>query len=78
MDNATLRRFYSLHFLLPFLIRAIVVVHLAALHNSGSSNPLGVGFNPDKISFSPYFSAKDMVGACVLLFIFRGVCFFSP
>lgn len=55
MDNASLTRFFSLHFILPFVILFLVVIHLFFLHNKGSNNPLGVDPNIDKIIFNPYF-----------------------
>ena len=59
VDNATLNRFFSLHYLLPFLIAAVVVIHMAAVHIDGSNNPLGIASHIDKISFFPYFFIKD-------------------
>ncbi len=69
VDNATLTRFFSLHFLIPFLIAAASAVHLLFLHQTGSSNPLGVSRDFDKISFNPYFTIKDFAGIIFLLFI---------
>ena len=66
VDNATLTRFFTLHFLLPFIITAIVIIHLLFLHQTGSNNPLGINRNNDKISFHPYFSYKDIVGFIIL------------
>ena len=66
VDNATLTRFFALHFLLPFLITAIVGVHLLFLHQTGSNNPLGVNSNLDKVPFHPYFSFKDAIGFSLL------------
>lgn len=66
VDNATLTRFFTLHFLLPFIITAIVIIHLLFLHQTGSNNPLGINRNNDKISFHPYFSYKDTVGFIIL------------
>ena len=78
VDNATLNRFFSFHYLLPFLIAAVVVVHLLALHVDGSNNPLGISSNSDKISFHPYFTIKDLLGF-ILFFIFFGYfVFFNP
>nr|YP_009918091.1 cytochrome b [Serratella sp. Yunnan-2018]QLP88993.1 cytochrome b [Serratella sp. Yunnan-2018] len=62
VDNATLTRFFTFHFLLPFIVAAATMVHLLFLHQTGSSNPLGVNSNLDKIPFHPYFSFKDIVG----------------
>ena len=79
MDNATLSRFYSLHFLLPFVILALVTGHLIALHLTGSSNPLGISYSSDKIGFTPYFSSKDLLGFFFFLgIVFMVVCFFYP
>jgi ubiquinol-cytochrome c reductase cytochrome b subunit len=63
IDNATLTRFFTIHFLLPFIIIALIVVHLAFLHITGSNNPLGINSNFDKIPFHPFFSVKDLLGA---------------
>jgi ubiquinol-cytochrome c reductase cytochrome b subunit len=71
VDNATLNRFFSLHYLLPFLITGLVIVHLAAVHQDGSNNPLGISSKTDKISFFPYFFIKD-----TLSFIFFFTVFF--
>nr|ALO76659.1 cytochrome b [Ceratocanthus sp. CER01] len=62
VDNATLTRFFALHFLLPFILAALVMIHLLFLHQTGSNNPLGTNSNIDKIPFHPYFSFKDLVG----------------
>jgi len=70
INNATLTRFYSLHFLLPFVLIALVLFHLMFLHISGSSNPLGTNSNLDKISFHPFFSSKDILGFLVVLILF--------
>lgn len=67
VDNATLTRFFALHFLMPFLITALVGVHLLFLHQTGSNNPLGLNPNLDKVPFHPYFSSKDLVGFTVLM-----------
>nr|YP_011017556.1 cytochrome b [Himaloaesalus gaoligongshanus]QCU46390.1 cytochrome b [Himaloaesalus gaoligongshanus]WQF69245.1 cytochrome b [Himaloaesalus gaoligongshanus] len=67
VDNATLTRFFALHFLLPFIVTALVMIHLLFLHQTGSNNPLGVNSNIDKIPFHPYFSLKDIFGYLVML-----------
>lgn len=67
VDNATLTRFFSFHFLLPFIISAIVIIHLLFLHQTGSNNPLGINSNIDKIPFHPYFSLKDTVGFIIII-----------
>jgi len=70
VDNATLNRFFTFHFLIPFIIAAVVIIHLLFLHQTGSNNPLGLKSDSDKISFHPYFTIKDLVG---FLFILRGL-----
>lgn len=67
VDNATLTRFYSFHFLFPFIIIAITLIHLLFLHQTGSNNPLGINRNRDKIPFHPYFSYKDIFGFIIIL-----------
>nr|YP_001798517.1 cytochrome b [Sminthurus viridis]ABS82052.1 cytochrome b [Sminthurus viridis] len=67
VGNATLTRFFSLHFLLPFIISALVMIHLLFLHQTGSNNPLGLNSNGDKIPFHPFFSFKDIVGFLFML-----------
>nr|YP_009995296.1 cytochrome b [Gymnochthebius lividus]QNP09699.1 cytochrome b [Gymnochthebius lividus] len=69
VDNATLTRFFTLHFLMPFVITAMTMIHLLFLHQTGSNNPLGTNSNIDKIPFHPYFSMKDMFGFMMLLTI---------
>lgn len=70
INNATLNRFFSFHFILPFIILIIVILHLYFLHNTGSSNPLGTNRNLYKIPFHIYFSFKDLFGFILFLFIF--------
>nr|YP_009185799.1 cytochrome b [Atrecus affinis]ALO70356.1 cytochrome b [Atrecus affinis]ANJ70328.1 cytochrome b [Atrecus affinis] len=67
VDNATLNRFFTLHFLLPFIVAALVMIHLLFLHQTGSNNPLGINSNIDKIPFHPYFSFKDIFGFIIML-----------
>nr|ALO76685.1 cytochrome b [Alleculinae sp. ENSP01] len=67
VDNATLTRFFSFHFLLPFIVTAMVMVHLLFLHQTGSTNPLGMNSNIDKVSFHPYFSLKDALGFIIMV-----------
>lgn len=67
VDNATLTRFFSIHFLLPFIIAAITIVHLLFLHQTGSNNPIGINSNLDKISFHPFFTFKDILGFILML-----------
>nr|ARJ54749.1 cytochrome b [Statilia maculata]ASY97896.1 cytochrome b [Statilia maculata] len=66
VDNPTLNRFFTFHFVLPFIVAAVVMIHLLFLHQTGSNNPLGVNSNIDKIPFHPYFSFKDIVGFIIL------------
>nr|YP_009917443.1 cytochrome b [Roxasellana stellata]QLJ57883.1 cytochrome b [Roxasellana stellata] len=67
VDNATLSRFFSLHFVMPFMILFLVVIHLFFLHMTGSSNPLGLNSNLDKIPFHPFFSIKDIMGFSITI-----------
>nr|ABF00454.1 cytochrome b [Phoenicolacerta laevis] len=78
VDNATLTRFFTLHFMLPFLIMGASMVHLLFLHETGSNNPTGLNSNVDKIPFHPYFSYKDLLGALVLLASLLSLALFSP
>nr|AYW52153.1 cytochrome b [Lamiinae sp. 2 ACP-2013] len=66
VDNATLTRFFTLHFLFPFLVAALVMIHLLFLHQTGSNNPLGTKSNIDKIPFHPYFTIKDLLGFFIM------------
>nr|ADA72086.1 cytochrome b [Paramesotriton labiatus]AKQ12958.1 cytochrome b [Pachytriton granulosus]ADA72087.1 cytochrome b [Paramesotriton labiatus]ADA72089.1 cytochrome b [Paramesotriton labiatus]AKQ12960.1 cytochrome b [Pachytriton granulosus] len=67
VDKATLTRFFAFHFLLPFLIAGVSIIHLLFLHETGSNNPTGIPSNQDKISFHPYFSYKDLLGFLLAL-----------
>jgi len=78
VSNATLNRFFSLHFVLPFVIAALVLIHLALLHKDGSNNPLGIDSSVDKIPFYPYFFVKDLFSFFVFLFVFCIVVFYYP
>nr|AWB11639.1 cytochrome b [Eupsittula canicularis]AWB11660.1 cytochrome b [Eupsittula canicularis] len=78
VDNPTLTRFFTLHFLLPFMIASLVLIHLTFLHESGSNNPLGILSNCDKIPFHPYFSLKDLLGFTIMLFLLTALALFSP
>nr|YP_010887195.1 cytochrome b [Exurapteryx aristidaria]WJJ44289.1 cytochrome b [Exurapteryx aristidaria] len=68
VDNATLTRFYTFHFLFPFVILMMTMIHLLFLHQTGSNNPLGLNSNMDKIPFHPFFTYKDLIGFIILLF----------
>jgi len=78
VDNATLNRFFSLHYLMPFVIAGLVIVHLSLLHNDGSNNPLGINTNVDTTSFYPYFYVKDLLSFLVFLAFFSFFVFFYP
>nr|AXY66780.1 cytochrome b [Lymantria monacha] len=67
VDNATLTRFYTFHFLFPFIILMMTMIHLLFLHQTGSNNPLGLNSNYDKIPFHPFFTFKDLLGAIILM-----------
>nr|AIW64775.1 cytochrome b [Pielomastax soochowensis] len=67
VDNATLNRFFVFHFMLPFIILGMIMIHLLFLHQSGSNNPMGINSNSDKITFHPYFSIKDMVTVTIMM-----------
>nr|AIG53316.1 cytochrome b [Ctenotus sp. DLR-2014a] len=78
VDNATLTRFFTFHFLLPFAIMGASILHLLFLHETGSNNPTGLSSNTDKIPFHPYFSYKDLLGATLLLMALLLLALFSP
>jgi ubiquinol-cytochrome c reductase cytochrome b/c1 subunit len=79
VDNPTLQRFYSLHYLLPFAIVGVVFLHLVALHQFGSNNPVGIDLTKkDKIPFHPYYTVKDLLGLAVFLIVFALFVFYSP
>jgi quinol-cytochrome oxidoreductase complex cytochrome b subunit len=78
VNNATLNRFYSFHFVLPFIIVGVTLIHLALLHKVGSSNPLGVMHKPKKISFYPYFFLKDLFAFSIFILIFTYLLFYKP
>ncbi len=79
VDNPTLNRFFSLHYLLPFVIVGLVVFHIWALHIPGSNNPLGIEAAPaDKIPFHPYYTAKDAFGLGVFLLVYFAIVFWYP
>ena len=80
VDNPTLNRFFSLHYLMPFMIFGVVFLHVVALHITGSNNPLGIDVKSpqDTLPFHPYYTAKDSIGVCVYLLVFAGLIFFAP
>lgn len=79
-DNATLNRFFSLHFLLPFVIAGVIVLHIWALHIPGSNNPTGIAVKSeeDTVPFHPYYTAKDGFGLGIFLLVFATLVFFVP
>jgi ubiquinol-cytochrome c reductase cytochrome b/c1 subunit len=80
VDNPTLNRFFALHYLLPFIIVGVVFLHLWALHQHGSNNPLGIDRKSpkDSIPFHPYYTVKDAFGTGVFLLIYFGLVFYAP
>nr|YP_010557138.1 cytochrome b [Ceriodaphnia cornuta]UYS92826.1 cytochrome b [Ceriodaphnia cornuta] len=78
VDNATLNRFFTFHFLIPFIIVAVMVIHLLFLHQTGSNNPLGIKSEVDKIPFHPYFSIKDLVGFLFMLMALISLTLLNP
>lgn len=78
INNATLSRFFSLHYLLPFLIVGLVGLHLVILHTDGSNDPLVLDTTPDKITFHPYFTYKDAFIFLVVFTLFIGLSFYLP
>jgi len=78
VGNATLNRFFSLHYLLPFIITGLVIIHLALLHKDGSNNPLGIHSNVDVVTFYPYFYVKDLLAFLTLIFIFGFFIIYYP
>nr|AAO43587.1 cytochrome b [Sheppardia lowei] len=78
VDNPTLTRFFALHFLLPFVIVGLTLVHLTFLHETGSNNPLGIPADCDKIPFHPYYSTKDILGFALMLILLASMALFSP
>ena len=78
MSNATLNRFFSLHFLLPFLLAALALAHLIALHINGSNNPNGIDGSSDRYPMHPYFIFKDLVTIFFFLLVLSIVVFYYP
>ncbi|MDE2333193.1 MAG: cytochrome b/b6 [Rhodospirillales bacterium] len=80
VGNPTLNRFFALHYLLPFVLLAVIGLHVAALHVTGSNNPLGIEVKgpQDTVPFHPYYTVKDSVGLCVFFLIYAAVVFFAP
>uniref|UniRef100_UPI0030FE131A cytochrome b n=1 Tax=Ampittia trimacula TaxID=2573047 RepID=UPI0030FE131A len=78
VDNATLTRFYSFHFMFPFIMLTLTMIHLLFLHQTGSNNPLGTNSNLDKIPFHPFFTFKDLIGIIIMLFILMMLTLTNP
>nr|ARQ81298.1 cytochrome b [Macaca leonina] len=78
IGNPTLTRFFTLHFILPFIIVALTTVHLLFLHETGSNNPCGISSDSDKITFHPYYTIKDILGLILLLFALAMLTLFLP
>nr|ATC73006.1 cytochrome b [Empoasca sp. EMHAU_031203] len=78
VDNATLSRFFSIHFTLPFIILMMVIIHIFFLHLTGSNNPVGINSNTDKIPFHPYFSIKDLMGLIMIFNLLIMLNFTEP
>jgi ubiquinol-cytochrome c reductase cytochrome b/c1 subunit len=80
VDNPTLNRFFALHYLLPFVLVGVIFLHVAALHITGSNNPLGIDVKSpqDTLPFHPYYTIKDSVGICVFLIVWAAFVFFAP
>lgn len=78
VDNPTLNRFFALHFLLPFVLIALVMVHIMFLHQTGSNNPLGINCDSDRIPFHKYYSIKDFLGFTIAIPLFLSLLIFSP
>nr|AHM92240.1 cytochrome b [Neophocaena asiaeorientalis] len=78
VDKATLTRFFAFHFILPFIITALMIVHLLFLHETGSNNPTGIPSNMDMIPFHPYYTIKDILGILLLILTLLTLTLFSP
>lgn len=78
VDNATLTRFFRFHFIIPFIVLALSLIHLLFLHQTGSNNPLGINSNIDKINFHPYFSIKDIIGFIILIIFITILSLWNP
>nr|ACY38215.1 cytochrome b [Microcavia niata]ADC84182.1 cytochrome B [Microcavia niata] len=78
VDKATLTRFFAFHFILPFIIAALVMVHLLFLHETGSNNPSGLNSDSDKIPFHPYYTIKDILGFLLMILTLMTLVLFSP
>jgi len=78
IDNATLNRFFTIHFVLPFIVVAFIIIHLIFLHQTGSNNPLGLNSNLDKIPFHPFFTIKDLIGILITIIALTFIVLLYP
>src|ERR1700761_2723472 len=78
VSNATLNRFFSLHYILPFVLAALAVAHMIALHLHGSNNPNGLTSNGDRYAMYPYFIFKDLVTILAFFLVLSIIVFFYP
>ncbi|MDG2187745.1 MAG: cytochrome b/b6 [Hyphomicrobiales bacterium] len=80
VDNATLKRFFSLHYLMPFMIFGVVILHIWSLHVTGNNNPVGISVKDkqDTVPFSPYYTVKDSVSLVIFIIFFAWFIFFNP
>jgi quinol-cytochrome oxidoreductase complex cytochrome b subunit len=78
INNPTLHRIYSIHFILPFIIAGLTFLHLALLHKEGSSNLIESDRSVDDINFYPFFAGKDMFALSLYLIVFGGLAFYAP
>jgi len=78
IDSATLTRFYSFHFILPFIVLILTIIHLLFLHQTGSTNPMGLNSDIDKTLFHPYFTLKDLIGFLILFLILMILTLINP
>nr|YP_009684658.1 cytochrome b [Exorista japonica]QDR25212.1 cytochrome b [Exorista japonica] len=78
VDNATLTRFFTFHFILPFIVLAATMIHILFLHETGSNNPMGLNSNINKIPFHPYFTYKDIVGFIIMMMILILLVLINP
>lgn len=78
VSNATLNRFFSLHYLFPFILALLVIIHIVLLHENGSNSPIGINSNSDKVPFHSYFSYKDAYGFVLLFMLLSVLVFYAP
>lgn len=78
VDNATLNRFFAFHFMLPFILCAVTIVHIVMLHQTGSNNPLGIPAHNNLVPFHPYYSVKDVFGIIVFILLLLAISLFDP